>query len=135
MATPLKDVLQISEWDMHRPCVFCGSPECDPDDMDVWITHLVTWHGYKMAEETPASADGEQPRTVTLQQVGWSPHAKFAANQRVSVKFAAFDRGYAGRRGIVVGWNPATAEFAVTFASKPTNGLLLAADLDTVSEP
>ena len=50
------------------------------------------------------------------------------------MKFGAFERDYAGRRGIVVGWNPATAEFAITFASKPTTGLLLAADLDTVSE-
>jgi hypothetical protein len=134
MATSLKDSLQITEWDMHRPCVFCGSPECDPDEMDVWVTHLVTWHGYKVIEETSASADGEQPRAVRLQQVGWSPHAKFAPNQRVSVRSGAFDRDYAGRRGIVVGWNPATTEFAVTFASKPTSGVLLPADLDTVSD-
>jgi hypothetical protein len=131
MATPLRETIEISDSDMHRPCMFCGSAECDPDEMDIWVTHLVTWHGYKVAEDVPGSANGERPRTIRLQQVGWSPHAKFAANQRVHVKAAAFQREYAGRRGTVVGWNPATAEFAVTFTDKPTSGLLLPADLES----
>jgi hypothetical protein len=133
MAKPLHETLEITEWDMHRPCVFCGSPECDPDDMDLWIAHLATWHGYKVSKDTPGSADGAQPRTVRLQQVGWSPHARFAANQHVAVRYGAFDRAYAGRRGIVVGWNPATSEFAITFSGKPATGLLLSNDLDTVA--
>src|SRR5688500_17712367 len=115
MANPLRDTIEITDWDMHRPCMVCGSAECDPDEMDTGVTHLVTWHGYKVTEDVPASAAGDRPRTVRLQQVGWSPHAKFAANQRVKVKLAAFQRDYAGRRGTLVGWNPATAEFAVTF--------------------
>jgi hypothetical protein len=131
MAITLTDTIQITEWDMHRPCTFCGSAECDPDEMDGWITHLVTWHGYKVAEDVPAAANGEQPRTVRLQQVGWSPHAGFSANQRVTVRAGAFEREYAGRDGIVVGWNPSTSEFAVSFpAGKPTHGVLLPADLN-----
>jgi hypothetical protein len=130
MAGILRETLEITEFDMHRPCTFCGSAECDPDEMDVWVTHLVTWHGYTVAEDKPASEDGEQPRTVKLQQVGWSPHAKFAANQRVSVRHGAFQREFAGRRGMVVGWNPSTSEFAVAFPEKPNCGVLLPADLD-----
>jgi hypothetical protein len=133
MGNPLRETLEITDWDMHRPCALCGSPECDPDEMDLWVTHLVTWHGYKVTDDTPASSDGERPRTIRMQQVGWSPHAKFAANQAVSVRFGAFDRDYAGRRGIVVGWNPATAEFAVTFAGKPTSGVLLPNDLEALT--
>jgi hypothetical protein len=130
MASLLRETLEISEFDMHRPCTFCGSAECDPDEMDVWITHLVTWHGYMVAEDRAASDDGAQPRTVKLQQVGWSPHAKFAANQRVNVRAGAYQREFAGRRGMVVGWNPSTSEFAVSFAEKPTSGLLSPGDLD-----
>ncbi len=51
MANPLRDTLEITEWDMHRPCTLCGSAECDPDEMDLWVTHLVTWHGYKVVED------------------------------------------------------------------------------------
>jgi hypothetical protein len=130
MASTLRDTLEITEYDMHRPCTLCGSAECDPDEMDVWVTHLVTWHGYTVAEERPASADGERPRTVKLQQVGWSPHAKFAANQRVNVRAGAFQHEYAGRRGMVVGWNPSTSEFAIAFAEKPNCGVLLSNDLE-----
>jgi len=130
MANPLRDTIEISDSDMHRPCTFCGGPECDPDEMDLWVTHLATWHGYKVTEDKPGSANGERPRTIQLQQVGWSPHARFAANQRVNVKAGAFQREYAGRHGMVVGWNPSTSEFAVTFADKPTSGLLLPGDLE-----
>ena len=130
MASLLRETLEISEFDMHRPCTFCGSAECDPDEMDLWITHLVTWHGYTVAEDRAASGDGAEPRTVKLQQVGWSPHAKFAANQRVNVRAGAYQREFAGRRGMVVGWNPSTSEFAVSFAEKPNSGLLLPADLE-----
>lgn len=135
MATPLRDTIEITEWDMHRPCPYCGSAECDPDEMDVWVTHMVTWHGYKVVGETPGSADGERPRTARLQQVGWSPHAKFAANQRVTVKAAAYQREFAGRRGTVVGWNPSTAEFAVTFAEQPACGVLSPGELDAYLSP
>ena len=131
MASLLRDTVEISEWDMHRPCTFCGSADCDPDEMDVWVTHMVTWHGYMVAEDVPASRDGERPRTIRLQQVGWSPHAKFAANQRVNVRAAAYQREYAGRRGMVVGWNPSTSEFAVAFTEKPSCGLLLPTDLES----
>ena len=131
MASLLRDTLEINEWDMHRPCTFCGSADCDPDEMDVWVTHMVTWHGYTVAEDVAASRDGERPRTIRLQQVGWSPHAKFAANQHVNVRAGAYQREYAGRRGMVVGWNPSTSEFAVTFTEKPSCGLLLPADLET----
>ena len=130
MASSLRETLEITEFDMHRPCTFCGSAECDPDEMDVWVTHMVTWHGYTVAEDRPASANGERPRTVKLQQVGWSPHAKFAANQKVHVRSATFQREFAGRRGTVVGWNPSSSEYAVVFPEKPTTGLLLPADLE-----
>ena len=130
MASSLRETLEITEFDMHRPCTFCGSAECDPDEMDVWVTHMVTWHGYTVAEDRPASANGERPRTVKLQQVGWSPHARVAANQKVHVRSAAFQREFAGRRGTVVGWNPSSSEYAVVFPEKPTTGLLLPADLE-----
>ncbi len=133
MAKPLNATLEITDWEMHRPCAFCGSPECDPDEMDVWVTHMVTWHGYKVMSDTPASRDGERPRIIRMEQIGWSPHARFAANQPVAVRAGAFDRDYAGRRGIVVGWNSATSEFAVTFAGKPATGLLLPNDLESVA--
>ena len=130
MGKPLRDTLEITEWDMHRPCSLCGSAECDPDEMDVWVTHLVTWHGYKVTEEVEASDDGQRPRTIRLKQVGWSQHARFSANQNVVVKVSAYQRDFAGRRGTVVGYNPATSEFAVTFAEKPTCGVLLPGDLE-----
>ena len=130
MATALRDKIEISEWDMHRPCTFCGSPECDPDEMDGWVTHMVTWHGYTVAKEVAASNDGAQPRKVRLQQVGWSPHARFGPNQRVRVRMGAFQREYAGREGTVVGWNPSTSEFAVTFSEKPSCVVLLPGDLE-----
>jgi hypothetical protein len=130
MANILRETLEITEFDMHRPCAFCGSAECDPDEMDAWVAHLVTWHGYTVAGDRPASNDGQQPRTVKLQHVGWSPHAKFSANQRVDVRVTAYQREFAGRCGLVVGWNPSTSEFAVSFAEKPNCGLLLPGDLD-----
>ena len=130
MAQPLRENLEISEWDMHRPCVFCGSAECDPDEIDVWITHMVTWHGYKVTDDTPADAKGNAPRTVKMQLVGWSTHARFAVNQRVVVKAAVLQREFAHRHGTVVGYNPSTSEFAVTFSENPTHGVLLPADLE-----
>ena len=130
MAQPLRDSIEISEWDMHRPCVFCGSPECDPDEMDLWITHMVTWHGYKVDQDTPADPKGNAPRTVKMRLVGWSTHARFAANQRVTVRAAVLQREFAHRHGTVVGYNPSTSEFAVTFSDTPTYGVLLPADLE-----
>lgn len=130
MGKPLRDTLEITEWDMHRPCTLCGSADCDPDEMDVWVTHLVTWHGYKVSEDVAESRDGERPRTIRLQQVGWSPHARFAPNQSVNVKVSSHQRDFAGRRGTVVGYNPATSEFAVTFADKPTCGVMVPGELE-----
>jgi hypothetical protein len=133
MGKPLRETLEISEWDMHRPCPLCGSAECDPDEMDVWVTHMANWHGYKVTEDVAASEDGESPRTVRLQQVGWSQHARFSPNQNVAVKVSAYQREFAGRRGTIVGYNPATSEFAVTFAEKPSCGVLLPNDLETIT--
>jgi hypothetical protein len=130
MATPLREKLDISEWDMHRPCRFCGSPDCDPDEMDIWVTHMVTWHGYSVVGETPGTADGSTARTVHLQLVGWSEHAHFHANQRVTVRPGVINRELVGRHGTVVGYNPSTAEFAVTFSEKPTYAVLDPKDLD-----
>jgi hypothetical protein len=130
MSNPLRETIEITDWDLHRPCTLCGSADCDPDEMDQWVTHMVSCHGYKVTDDVPAPRNGDKPRTIRLQQVGWSPHARFAANQRVNVRAGAYQREYAGRRGTVVGWNPSTSEFAVTFADKPTCGLLLPADLD-----
>ena len=130
MAQPLRDTIEISDFDMHRPCGFCGSAECDPDEMDVWVTHMVTWHGYKVVSDTPGDRKGERPRIIALKQVGWSEHARFQANQRVTVKAGVMRREYAHRHGTVVGYNPATSEFAVAFTEKPTLGVLLPADLE-----
>jgi hypothetical protein len=68
---------------------------------------------------------------IKLKQVGWSEHAKFQANQRVMVKAAVMQREYAHRQGTIVGYNPATSEFAVAFADKPSPAVLLPADLET----
>ncbi len=76
------------------------------------------------------SRNGDRARTIRLQQVGWSPHAKFAPNARVNVRAGVHQREYASRRGTVVGWNPSTSEFAVTFNEKPTCGVLLPGDLE-----
>jgi hypothetical protein len=130
MAQPLPDTLDISDFDMHRPCEFCGSAECDPDEMDVWVTHMVTWHGYTILKDTPGDSKGERPRVITLKQVGWSEHARFQANQRVSVKAGVMQREFAHRKGTVVGYNPSTSEFAVSFSEKPSLGVLLPADLE-----
>jgi hypothetical protein len=130
MATPLREKVDITEWDMHRPCTFCGSPDCDPDEMDVWVTHMVTWHGYTVEKDIPGKADGSTPRTVRLQLVGWSEHAYFQANQRVTIRPGVTNRDLVGRHGTVVGYNPSTAEFAVTFSEKPTCAVLDPKDLD-----
>jgi len=130
MAQPLRESLEITDFDMHRPCEFCGSAECDPDEMDVWVKHLVAWHGYTLTKDTPGDAKGERPRVITLKQVGWSEHARFKANQRVTVKAGVMQREYAHRKGTVVGYNPATSEFAVSFSEKPILGLLMPGDLE-----
>jgi hypothetical protein len=132
MAQPLRETIEISSWDMHRPCAFCGSAECDPDEIDVWVTHMATWHGYKVVKDVPADRNGERPRIVKMQQVGWSPHARFSANQRVQVKAAVLQRQLAHRTGTVVGYNPSTSEFAVSFLEKPGYGVLLPSDLEAV---
>ena len=130
MATPLRENVDLTEWDMHRPCGFCGSADCDPDEMDVWVTHMVTWHGYKVVKDTPGSRDGERPRTVKLELVGWSEHAHFQANQRVTVRPGVQQRDLVGRHATVVGYNPSTAQFAVTFSEKPAYAVLEPKDLD-----
>ena len=129
MVTPLRDKMEISEWDMHHPCVFCGSPDCDPDEIDLWVTHMVTWHGYKVEKDVPGSRDGARPRTVFLSLVGWTEHAHFQANQRVTIRPGVGARELVGRHGTVVGYNPSTAEFAVTFAEQPTYAVLEPKDL------
>jgi hypothetical protein len=98
--------------------------------MEVWVTHMVTWHGYKVAKDIPASSSGDTPRTIRLQRVGWSEHAKFAANQQVRVKAGAKQRALAGRQGTVVGWNPSTSQCAVTFGDEPQCAILEPTDLD-----
>jgi hypothetical protein len=130
MARPLRDKLEITEWDMQHPCRFCGSPDCDPDEMDVWVTHLATWHGYKVIEDVPASRDGEKPRTVKLQQVGWSQHAPFAANQRAIIKPGVQQRELVGRHVTVVGYNPSEGQFAVSFDEPPGYAIVEPKDLD-----
>jgi hypothetical protein len=129
MVTPLRDKLVLSEWDMHHPCAFCGSADCDPDEMDLWVTHMVTWHGYKIVKDAPGARDGSRPRTVEMTLVGWSEHAHFSANQRVTIRPGVSVRELVGRHGTVVGYNPSTAEFAVTFAEKPTCAVLNPSDL------
>jgi hypothetical protein len=129
----LRDTVELTEWDMHRPCVFCGSPDCDPDDMETWVSHMATWHGYKVTENVPASPKGDVPRTVRMKLVGWSEHTHFAANQQVRVKAGVQQRALVGRQGTVVGWNPSTAQYAVSFAEEPTVGILEPTDLDTHS--
>lgn len=124
MTTPLRDTLEISEWDMHHPCAFCGSPDCDPDELDLWVTHMVTWHGYSVEKDEPGSPDGEKPHTVVLKLVGWSEHAHFTVNQRVVIRAGVPQRDLVGRHAMVVGYNPSTAEYAVTFADKPTYAVL-----------
>jgi hypothetical protein len=98
--------------------------------MDVWVTHMVTWHGYKAVSDTPGTRDGSRPRTVQLELVGWSEHAHFSANQRVTVRPGVFQRDLVGRSATVVGYNPSTAEFAVSFADNPTYAVLDPKDLD-----
>ena len=130
MAQPLRDNVEITNFDIHRPCTFCGSADCDPDEMDIWVTHMATWHGYKVVEDTPASRDGERPRKIKLQLVGWSEHARFKANQHVTVRAGVQQRDFVGRKGTVVGYNPSTAQFAVSFAENPTYGVMEPGDLD-----
>jgi hypothetical protein len=98
--------------------------------MDLWLTHMVTWHGYKVTKDLPGSPDGSRPRTIELVLVGWSEHAYFSANQRVVVRPGVLHRELVGRHGTVVGYNPSTAEFAVTFVEKPTCALLDPKDLE-----
>ena len=129
MARPLRDTIEITDFDMHRPCVHCGSSECDPDQMEIWVSHLVSCHGYKVATDVPASRDGSRPRTITLHLIGWSEHARFKANQRVIVRAGVHQREFVGRKGTVVGWIPSTAQFAVSFSEQPTYGIMEPADL------
>src|SRR4051812_45438956 len=103
--------ITISDHDELGACEWCGSPDRDPDDMDKWARHLAAWHGYRVVEDRPRPVDASQPRTVVLERVGWSDKAKFYVNQRVNVKADSKPRDYAGRRGTVVGWNPATSEY------------------------
>jgi hypothetical protein len=130
MTEPLRNAIEISEWDMHHPCKFCGSPDCDPDEMDLWVSHMVTWHGYKVVQDVPGSLNGEKPRIIRLELVGWSEHAHFAANQRVTVRAGAQQRDLVGRHATVVGYNPSTAEYAVTFGERPPYAILDPRDLD-----
>jgi hypothetical protein len=64
----LHDELKITDFDLHRPCAYCGSAECDPDEMDVWVTHLATWHGYKVTDDKPGDAKGDRPRVIKHRQ-------------------------------------------------------------------
>ena len=131
--TQLRDEMKITDFDLHKPCSYCGSAECDPDEMDVWVTHLATWHGYKVTDDVQGDARGERPRVIKLKQVGWSEHARFQANQRVMVKAAVMQREYAHRTGTIVGYNPATSEFAIAFTDKPSPAVLLPSDLEAAS--
>jgi hypothetical protein len=127
---PLRETLEITHWDMHHPCQYCGSPDCDPDEIDIWVNHLVTVHGYQVVDDIPGDAKGEKPRTVRLKLIGWTEHAKFAANQRVIVRAGVQQRHLVGQHATVVGWNPSTAEFAVSFDSGPDYAVLDPKDLD-----
>ena len=129
MAKPLRDTIDITDFDMYRPCIHCGSPECDPDQMELWVGHLVSCHGYTVVKDTPASRDGSRPRTITLNLVGWPENVRFKANARVIVRAGVHQRELVGRKGTVVGWIPSTAQFAVSFSEQPTFGIMEPADL------
>ena len=129
MAKPLRDTIDITDFDMYRPCIHCGSPECDPDQMELWVAHLVSCHGYKVIQDVPASRDGARPRTVTLNLVGWSETVRFKANERVIVRAGVLQRELVGRKGTVVGWDPSTAQFTVSFSERPNYSVMEAGDL------
>lgn len=131
MAIRLPDVVTITDYDDHLPCRFCvmDLAETDPDNMDRWVAHLTTYHGYRVVEDL-SRAQTNRARTIRLQEVGWSDRAKFTPNQRVHVKSDSQPRDYAGRRGTVVGWNPRGTEYAVAFDEHPTLGWLDSATLE-----
>lgn len=98
MAKPLRDTNDITDFDMYRPCIHCGSPECDPDQMELWVGHLVSCHGYKVVKDTPASRDGSRPRTITLNLVGWPENVRFKANTASSCEPACINGNWSVER-------------------------------------
>ena len=129
MAIHLPDTLEVTDHDEHHDCPFCGDPAAaDPDDMDRWASHLAERHGFRVLKD--ARREGDRPRVITLEQVGWDTRAKLHANQRVTVKDDSRPRDYAGRRGTIVGWWPESSEYAVTFDESPVVGVLSSANLD-----
>lgn len=131
MAIRLPDALEITDFDEHEPCPFCGhSTAADPDDMDAWADHLIAWHGFDVVEDRPHDDERETPRTIRLKQVGWTGRTKFAPSQRVNVKADSHPRDYAGRRGTVVGRAPDHSDYAVAFDEHPALGVLRADTLE-----
>jgi hypothetical protein len=122
VAIRLPLTLEISSSDEHVPCQFCLHSAADPDDLESWAAHLAQWHGYAISSNVAKTE--QTPRLIQLTLIGWNQtRAKFAPNQRVTVKDEPRPHDYDGRRGIVVGWDAKTSQYAVAFSEAPTIGV------------